>query len=116
MLIVWGSFKIPEIYETALSQKFLHEGKSGKLSEVNSCVNSYFIWVKMKNRKAELIQGVKVSLAKYVDMFRHDCSCNIRFIFTNTKPHIFRISRNQNILNTPWRCLSFSFSSEGIST
>ena len=36
MLIVWGSFKIPEICETALSQKFLHEGKSGKLSEVNS--------------------------------------------------------------------------------
>ena len=36
MLIVWGSFKIPEICETALSQKLLHEGKSGKLSEVNS--------------------------------------------------------------------------------
>ena len=46
----------------------------------------YFIWMKLKNRKAALIQQVKISSAKYVDMFRHDCSYNIRFIFTNTKP------------------------------
>ena len=56
-----------------------------------------FIWVKLKNRKAELIQRVKISLAKYVDMFRHNCSYSVRFIFTNTKPHIFRIPKNQKI-------------------
>ena len=67
----------------------------------------YFIWVKLKNRKAELVhQQVKVSLAKYIDMFCHDCGYNMRFIFTNTKPHI---------LNTPSRSLSFSFSIKGLS-
>ena len=75
----------------------------------------YFIWVKLKNRKAKLMQRVKVSLAKYVDMFRHDCSYNIRYILTNTKPHIFRIPKNKNILNTPSRCSSFSFSIKAIS-
>ena len=74
----------------------------------------YFIWVKLKNRKAELIQRVKVSLAKHVDIFRCECSCNIRFIFINTKPHIFRIPKNQNILNTPSRCVSLNFSIEGL--
>ena len=68
--------------------------------------------MKLKNRKAELIQRVKVSLAKYVDMFRRDCSYNIRFIFTNTKANVFRIQKNQSIPNTP---LSFSFSIEGLS-
>ena len=43
-------------------------------------------------------------------MFCYDCSSNIRFIFTNTKSHIFRIRKNQNIPNTPLRCLNFSFS------
>ena len=43
-------------------------------------------------------------------MFCYDCSCNIRFIFTNTKLHIFRIPKNQNIPNTPLTCLNFSFS------
>ena len=33
-------------------------------------------------------------LAKYVHIFGHDCSYNVRFIFTNTTPHIFRISKN----------------------
>ena len=36
-------------------------------------------------------QPVKVSLAKYVSMFCHDFGYNIRFIFRNTRPHIFRI-------------------------
>ena len=48
-------------------------------------------------------------------MFCHDCSYNIRFIFTNTKPHIFEFSKNQNIPNTPLRCLEFSFSIKGLS-
>ena len=74
----------------------------------------YFIWVKLKNRKAELIQQVKIHLAKYVDMFRHNCSYSVRFIFTNTKSHIFRIPKNQKIPNTPSKCLSFSFSVEGL--
>ena len=39
-------------------------------------------------------------------MFRHDSSYNIRFIFTDIKPHIFRIPQNQNIENTPSRCLN----------
>ena len=34
----------------------------------------YSIWVKLKNGKAELFhQRVKLSLAKHVDVFRHDC-------------------------------------------
>ena len=76
----------------------------------------YFIWVKVKNRKAELVhQQIKVSLEKHVDVFRHDRSYNIRLIFTDTKSHIFRIPKNQNFLNTPSRCLSFSFSIEDLS-
>ena len=75
----------------------------------------YFIWVKLKNRKVELVhQRVKVSLAKYVDVFCHDCTYNIGFIFTDTNPHIFRIPKNQNILNTPSRCVSLNFSIEGL--
>ena len=49
--------------------------------------------MKLKNRKAALIQQVKISSAKYVDMFRHDCSYNIRFIFTNTKPLFLEFQR-----------------------
>ena len=76
----------------------------------------YFIWVKFRNRTAEIVnQRVKVSLAKYLDVFRHDCSSNLRFIFTDTKPHIFRSPKNENILNTPSRCVSFSFSIDGLS-
>ena len=72
--------------------------------------------MKLKNRKAELVrQRVKVSLAKHVDVFRHDCSYNITFIFIDTKPHIFRIQNIQNILNTPSRCVSFSFSIKDLS-
>ena len=48
-------------------------------------------------------------------MFRHDCSYNIKFIFTNTKPPTFRTPKNQNIPNAPSRCLNFRFSVEGIS-
>ena len=28
-------------------------------------------------------------------MFHHDCSYNIRYILINTKPHIFRIPKNE---------------------
>ena len=59
--------------------------------------------MRLKSRKAELKQRVKVSLEKYVGMFRHDCRCNRRFIFTNTKPDIFGIPKNQRILHTPLR-------------
>ena len=45
-------------------------------------------------KKSRIKTRVKVSLAKYVGMFLHDCRYNIRFIFTNTKPHIFKISKN----------------------
>ena len=55
---------------------------------------TYFVRLRFKNRKAKLKQRVRVSLAKYVGMFRHDSSYNIRFIFTNTKPFIFRITKN----------------------
>ena len=63
----------------------------------------------------KLVKLVKVSLAKYVAIFCQDCSYNIRFIFTNTKAHIFRTSNNQNIPNTPLRCLNFNFSIKGLS-
>ena len=42
-------------------------------------------------------------------------SCNIRFIFTNKKPRISRIPKNQNIPNTQLRCLNFSFYVKGLS-
>ena len=75
----------------------------------------YFIWVRLKSRKAKLIQQVKVSLAKYGGMFLHNGSYNTKFIFTNTKPHIFKIPKNQFIPNTQLRCSSFSFSVQGFS-
>ena len=53
--------------------------------------------MRLKNRKAELKQRVKVSLEKYVGMFRHYCRYNIRFIFTNIKLAIFKIPKNQSI-------------------
>ena len=63
--------------------------------------------MKLKNRKAELVhQRVKVC-SRY--------SYNIKFIFTDTKPYIFRIPKNRNILNTPSKSVSFSFSIEGLS-
>ena len=76
----------------------------------------YLIWVRLKSRKAELKHRVKVSLAKYVGMFRRGCSYNIRFIFTIAKPHIFLIPKNQNILETPSRCSNLKFFLEGLST
>ena len=69
----------------------------------------------LKKRKSELKQRVKVSLAKYFGMFCHDCSYNIRFIFTNTKLLIFRTPKNQNIPNRRLSSLKFRFSIEGIS-
>ena len=47
-------------------------------------------------------------------MFHHDCIYNVRLIFKNLKPCIFRIPKNHSIPNTPLRCLNFSFSIEGL--
>ena len=69
----------------------------------------YFIWMRLKSRKAELKKPVKVSLGKYVGMFHHNC----RYIFTNTKPGIFRIPKNQ-IPNTH-QGVWFSFFINGLS-
>ena len=54
----------------------------------------YFIWVRLKSRKAELKQRVKVNLANYVGMFFDDCIYNIRSVFTNAKARIFRFPKN----------------------
>ena len=71
--------------------------------------------MKLKSRKAELKHRFKVRLEKYVGMFRHGWRYNIRFIFTITKPGIFRIPKNQGIPITPSRGLNFSFSIYNIS-
>ena len=76
---------------------------------------TYFIWVWSKTKRVELKQRVKVSLAKYTGMFHRDCSYNIKFIFTDTKPHICRIPNNQSIPNNPLRCLNFSSPTKGLS-
>ena len=68
--------------------------------------------MRLKSRVAELKQQFKVSLAKYVGMFLHDCSYNKRFIFKNT---IFRIPKNHIMASTPSSCLDSSFSVEGLS-
>ena len=47
--------------------------------------------MRLKSRKTELKQRVKVSYAINIGMFPHDRGYNIRFIFTNTKSHLFRI-------------------------
>ena len=62
--------------------------KSKNLLNINR-KDIYFIWFKFKNRKPELKQQVKVSLAKYVGMFCHDCSNNMGFIFTRHKAMSF---------------------------
>ena len=65
--------------------------------------------MRLKSRKAESEQRVKVSLAKYAGKLRHDCED----LFSQTqKPSIFRISKNQIIVSTPSRYLNFSFSVE----
>ena len=61
--------------------------------------------MRLKSRNAELKQRAKISLGKYVSMFRHDCSYNIWFIFANTKPRTYRIPKNQNIPNALSKCL-----------
>ena len=91
--------KNPEFCDTALWKKILNINRKS--------IDS--IWTRLKSTKAKLKQRIGVSLAKYVGVFCYDCSCNTRFNFTNTKPHIFRIPKNQNIPNIPSRCLSFSF-------
>ena len=74
--------KIQEICETVLLQNFfLKVNRKGM----------YYIWMRLKSRKVELKQRVKVSLEKYVGMFRHDCRYNIKFIFTDTKPDISKV-------------------------
>ena len=47
-------------------------------------------------------------------MFCHDCSYNMRFIFTNTKAPI-EFYKVKNIPNTPSKHLKFSFSVKGLS-
>ena len=64
--------------------------------------------MRLKSRKAELKQLVKVSSAKYVGMFRHDYSHKYKIYFHKHKLLIFRIPKNQRIPNTPSRCLNFS--------
>ena len=74
--------KIQEICETVLLQNFfLKVNRKGM----------YYIWMRLKSRKVELKQRVKVSLEKYVGMFRHDCRYNIKFIFADTKPDISKV-------------------------
>ena len=53
----------------------------------------------LKSRKAELKQRGKLSLAKYAGMI----VATIRYIFTNTKPRIFRIPKKKGTRNTPSR-------------
>ena len=44
----------------------------------------FFDLGEVRSRKAESEQQAnKVSLARYVGMFCHDCSYNVKFIFTN---------------------------------
>ena len=60
----------------------------------------YFIWVKLKNRKAELVhQGVKVQQNMLMCFVM--IAATLYDLSLDTKPHIFRIPKSQNILNTP---------------
>ena len=108
-------FKVSELMNLCKkSQKFVK-----LLSYKNFFLNvnrrgTFLIWVRLKSRKAELKQWVKVNLAKYVCAFLRDCRYNI-FFFTNTKPHIFLIPKNQNIPKTPLMFLNFNFFVEGLS-
>ena len=108
-------FKVSELMNLCKkSQKFVK-----LLSYKNFFLNvnrrgTFLIWVRLKIRKAELKQWVKVNLAKYVCTFLRDCRYNI-FFFTNTKPHIFLIPKNQNIPKTPLMFLNFNFFVEGLS-
>ena len=70
--------------------------------------------MRLKSRKAELKERIKVNLENSVGMFCHDCRYNIRFIFTDTKPGNFRFSKKQSTPNTPLRCLNFSFPIDGL--
>ena len=78
---------------------------------VNTNKGTYFIWVIIKSRKAEL-KRVNVSLARYVGLIRHDGSYNVRFILTNTKPRIFRIRKNQSIQALHRGVLILTFTSQ----
>ena len=106
-------FKVSELMNLCKkSQKFVK-----LLSYKNFFLNvnrrgTFLIWVRLKSRKAELKQWVKVNLAKYVCTFLRDCRYNI-FFFTNTKPHIFLIPKNQNIPKMMF--LNFNFFVEGLS-
>ena len=84
----------------------------------NLCIYG-FVKLPLDRKGRYLIRLGKVkkqkNIFKYFGMFRHDCSYNIKFIFTNTKPPTFRTPKNQNIPNAPSRCLNFRFSVEDIS-
>ena len=73
----------------------------------------YFIWMRLKRRKAKLKQRVKVSFLKALACFTMILDKSIRYILKKTTPLIFRIPKNISNLNTPSRCFNFSFSIEG---
>ena len=56
--------------------------------------------MKLKNRKAELVhQGVKVQQNMLMCFVM--IAATLYDLSLDTKPHIFRIPKSQNILNTP---------------
>ena len=57
----------------------------------------YLIWLRLYSRKFELKQQVKVSLAKHTRMFCHDCSYNIRFIFTNSTTYFWNSKESRQL-------------------
>ena len=70
--------------------------------------------MRLKSKKAELKQRIKVSLAKYVGMFRRDFSNSIRFFFHKHKTSFCRTPKNQNTAKTPSRYSNFNLL-EGLS-
>ena len=61
--------------------------------------------MRLKSRKAELKEQVKVSLGKIACFVI--IVATIQNLFSNTKPRIFRIPKNQNIPNIPFRVFKF---------
>ena len=76
----------------------------------------FFNLMRLIKNKAELKHQVQVSLLNMLTCFVITVATRyIRFFLTNTKPHIFRIPKNQGIPNIQFRCLNFSFSIKGLS-
>ena len=77
----------------------------------------YFIWVRLKNRKAELEKLVKVNLAKHAGMFCREITATIKDLSSQTENYLFlEFQRIKKLPNTPLRCLNFSFSIQSHST